>query len=148
MLVNEFENAHFRWAIIVVGGDPLPGSRQLGSTFFLENGWRIRSWEGDHNLTITGNVFTAEGDDPVLPVLGDYTVTVIFNTSVLVEGGKILGAELGIDSVIQLDEVWKLHGLDIDNPLAVTSTSRTAAVIVQTITDAGGGDVTVQRTDT
>lgn len=148
MLVNEFENSHFLEAIRVVGGDPLPGSRQLGSTFFLENGWRIRSWEGDHILTITGNVFTAEGDDPVLPVLGDYTVSVNFNTSVLVEGGKILGAELGIDSVIQLDEVWKLHGLDIENPLAVTSTSRTAAVIVQTITDAGGGDVTVQRTDT
>lgn len=146
MLVDVFVNAAFPEAISVVGGDPLPGDRILGSTFFLENGWRIRSWEGDHILTITGNVFTREGVDPVLPSLGDNKVTVNFNTSTLVEGGRQVGAELGIDSVIQLDEIWKIHGLDIANPLNVTATSRSAADIQQTITDAGGGDVTVTRT--
>jgi len=141
-------NAQFLEAVSVVGGDPLPGSRILGSTFFLENGWKIRSWEGDHILTITGNVFSRDGDDPVLPPLGDFKVTVNFNTSTLVEGGRSVGAELGIDSVIQIDEVWKIHGLDISNPLNVTGTSRNADYIQQTITDNGGGDVTVTRTDT
>ena len=102
-------NAQFLEAVSVVGGDPLPGSRILGSTFFLENGWKIRSWEGDHILTITGNVFSRDGEDPVLPPLGDFKVTVNFNTSTLVEGGRQVGAELGIDSVIQIDEVWKIH---------------------------------------
>jgi len=139
-------NSQFLEAISVVGGDPLPGSRILGSTFFLENGWKIRSWEGDHILTITGNVFARDGSDPVLPPLGDFKVTVNFNTSTLVEGGRQVGAELGIDTVIQIDEVWKIHGLDIANPLSVTSTSRTAADIAQTIADNGGGDVTVTRT--
>jgi hypothetical protein len=141
-------NAKFLSALSVVGGDPLPGARILGSTFFLENGWRIRSWDGDHILTITGNVFTREGEDPVLPSLGNNKITVNFNTSTLVEGGRQVGAELGIDSVIQIDEVWKLHGLDATNPLNVTSTSRNADYIQQTITDNGGGDVTVTRTDT
>jgi hypothetical protein len=146
LLVDEFVNAEFFQALSVVGGDPLPGSRILGSTFFLENGWRIRSWEGDHILTITGNIFTREGEDPVLPTLGLFKVTVNFNTSTLVEGGRSVGAELGINSVLQLDEVWKIHGLDISNPLNVTSTSRNAADIEQTITDNGGGSVTVTRT--
>lgn len=139
-------NSKFLSAVSVVGGDPLPGSRILGSTFFLENGWRIRSWEGNHILTITGNVFTREGEDPVLPTLGTFKVTVNFNTSTLVEGGRSVGAELGLNSVLQLDEVWKIHGLDISNPLSVTSTSRNAADIEQTITDNGGGSVTVTRT--
>ena len=141
-------NSEFLQALSVVGGDPLPGARILGSTFFLENGWRIRSWEGDHILTITGNVFTREGEDPVEPPLGNFKVTVNFNTSTLVEGGRSVGAELGINSVIQLDEVWKIHGLDVNNPLNVTGTSRNADYIQQTITDNGGGDVTVTRTDT
>jgi hypothetical protein len=148
LLIDEQVNSEFLQALSVVGGDPLPGARILGSTFFLENGWRIKSWQGDHILTITGNVFTREGADPVLPSDGDVSVTVNLNTSTLVEGGRSVGAELGIDSVIQLDEVWKIHGLDATNPLNVTSTSRNAAYIEQTITDNGGGDVTVTRTDT
>lgn len=142
------DNAKFLPALTVVGGDPLPGDRILGTTFFLENGWRIRSWEGDHILTITGNVFTREGVDPVRPPLGDFKVTINFNTSSLVEGGRQIGAELGINSVTQVDEVWKIHGLDRNNPLNVTSTKRTADYIDQDITDNGNGDVTVTRKDT
>lgn len=146
-LIDNYTNARYLQALSVVGGDPLPGDRILGSTFFLENGWRIRSWEGNHILSIEGNVFTREGEDPVLPPIGQYKVTVNFVVSTLVEGGRSIGAELGIDSVIQLDEVWKLHGLDISNPLNVTATSRNADYIQQTITDNGSGDVTVTRTD-
>lgn len=147
-LVDSYVNAKYEQALSVVGGDPLPGQRILGSTFFLENGWKIRSWEGEHILTITGNVFSRDGTDPVIPTLKDFKVTVNFNTSTLVEGGRSIGAELGINTVLQIDEVWKIHGLDINNPLNVTGTSRNADYIQQTITDNGGGDVTVTRTDT
>ena len=146
--VQDELNVRYVRAISVIGGDPLPGGRILGSTFFLENGWRIRSWDGDHILTITGNVFTREGDDPVLPTVGNNKVTVNLNTSTLVEGGREVGASLGIDSVEQIDEVWKIHGLDRANPLTVTPTRRTAAEVEQDIADNGSGDVTVTRTDT
>ncbi len=146
-LVNDYTNARYAQALSVVGGDPLPGDRILGSTFFLENGWKIRSWEGDHILTITGNVFSRDGSDPVLPPLGEFKVTVNFNTSTLVEGGRSVGAELGIDSVVRISELWKIHGLDVTNPLNVTSTNRNADYIQQTITDDGSGDITVTRTD-
>lgn len=78
-------NAKWPEAIVAVGGDPLPGNRVLGTTFFLENGWRMRTWEGDHALTVTGNIFTREGDPVFVSTLNPWTITINLNTSTLVE---------------------------------------------------------------
>lgn len=79
------QNAQYEPAISVIGGDPLPGDRALGTTFFLTNGWRMRTWEGDHELTVTGNVFTEEGDSLFIKTLEGWTITINLNTSTLVE---------------------------------------------------------------
>lgn len=147
---NTQTNSKFLEAISVVGGDPLPGNRVLGSTFFLENGWRLRTWNGDHILTVTGNVFTREGDDPFVPTTEDATVTINLNTSTLVETIET-GALAGFDTTQEINELWKLHGLDIDNPLVVTGISRTSGTITQDIdetTPGGQTTTTVTRTDT
>ena len=78
-------NQRYLPAITAIGGDPLPGSRVLGTTYFLENGWRMRTWEGDHSLTINGNIFTREGDAVFVPTLNPWTITINLNTSTLVE---------------------------------------------------------------
>lgn len=78
-------NALYPSAMSVVGGDPLPGSRALGTTFFLENGWKMRTWEGDHELTVTGNFFTRDGSSAFIPTIQPWTITVNLNTSTLVE---------------------------------------------------------------
>ena len=144
VLHPHYTNAEFLEAISVVGGDPLPGDRVLGSTFFLENGWRMRTWDADHILTVTGNLFTREGDDPFVDTLTDVKVTINLNTSTLVETIET-GTLLGLDTQTQMDEVWKIHGLDSTNPMTVTETSRTAGDINQDINDDGGGNVTVTR---
>ena len=82
---NHLENAGYAPAISVVGGDPLPGSRQLGSTFFIENEWKMRTWEGDHSLTVTGNVFSRDGTPIFVNTLLPWTITINLNTSTLVE---------------------------------------------------------------
>lgn len=79
------QNAQYEPAISVIGGDPLPGDRALGTTFFLTNGWRMRTWEGDHELTVTGNVFTEEGESLFVKTLEGWTITINLNTSTLVE---------------------------------------------------------------
>jgi hypothetical protein len=141
-------NALYLQAMSVIGGDPLPGDRILGTTYFLENGWRMRTWEGDHSITLTGNVFTRDGSPIFVPTLRPWTIEVNLNTSTLVEGGRQVGAEIGIDTVLQVDEVHKIHGLNSAAALNVTPTTRTAGEdINQTIDDAGSGDVTVTRTD-
>ena len=79
------QNAQYEEAISVVGGDSLPGDRSLGTTYFLENGWRMRTWEGDHELTVTGNFFTREGVPAFVNTLDSWTITINLNTSTLVE---------------------------------------------------------------
>jgi hypothetical protein len=78
-------NIGYEEAISAIGGDPLPGNRQLGTTYFLENGWRMRTWEGDHELTVTGNVFTRTGVSLFVPTLNPWTITINLNTATLVE---------------------------------------------------------------
>lgn len=78
-------NALYPPALRVVGGDPLPGDRLLGTTFFLQNGWRIRTWEGSHELSVNGNAFTEEGDSLFVDTILPWTIRINLNTSTLVE---------------------------------------------------------------
>ena len=80
------DNLKFQPAFRSVGGDPISDTRNLGATFFLINGWRIRPDEVDHRLTITGNLFTdPAGFSPVVPTLGDFNVIVEYSTSNLID---------------------------------------------------------------
>ena len=84
------DNAKYLPAMRTVGGDPTVAGRSLGATFFLLNGWRIRSWEGSHRLSVTGNLYTEEGVSPYVPVLGPYTVVIESSVSNLVDRFDVL----------------------------------------------------------
>jgi len=90
------QNSRFAQAFSVVGGEPIGGGQFVGTTFFLENGWRIRSWEGDHSLVLEGNLYTREeGQYPFLPVLGTYSVNYIMARSSLVQAIQVGGTTTG-----------------------------------------------------
>ena len=79
------DNAKYKPAIRTVGGDPTTGIKSVAPYFFLTNGWKIRPQEGDHTLTISGNLFVDEpgtyGYNLTIPTIGDYTVTVVLSTT-------------------------------------------------------------------
>lgn len=79
------DNAKFAQAISAIGGDPISGVVSLGSTFFLENGWRIRPYSGNHTLTVSGNLYTREGVSPFVSALGTYNVMVNMARSNLID---------------------------------------------------------------
>lgn len=79
------DNSKYLVALSAIGGDPISDTRSLGTTFFLENGWRIRPFEGSHTLTINGNIFTRTGDAVTIPTLGTYNVNVNLSTSNLID---------------------------------------------------------------
>lgn len=79
MLQNHTQNAAYPQAMRSVGGDPIPGGF-LGSTFFLMNGWKLKTWEGDHQLTINGNYYTEDGSAPFVPT--DQRWNIVINTTV------------------------------------------------------------------
>lgn len=78
--------AKYPQAFSVVGGDPLGGGRRAGVYIFLNNtkGWRLRPYEGDHNLTVTGNLYPLDPDTAFInSTLGNYTVSIRLETSSL-----------------------------------------------------------------
>lgn len=79
------DNSKYPIALSQIGGDEISAGKYLGVTFFLENGWKIRPYEGNHTLTITGNIFSRDGSSPVAHTIGDYNVTVNMSTSNLVD---------------------------------------------------------------
>ena len=98
--VSNIDNSKYLPAFSTIGGNPLPGSR-LGITFLLENGWKIRPYEGDHRLSIEGNLYSADGTDPIADTLGDYKVTVSLMVSNLVNtvgGGSSVIGDIEIDA--------------------------------------------------
>ena len=79
------DNSKYLSAMRAVGGDPISDVKELGSTYFLTNGWRIRPAEWNHRLSIVGNLYTEEGDSPYISTLGSYSVMLISEVSTLVE---------------------------------------------------------------
>ena len=80
-----FELIGLRFPLSAVGGDPLPGDRQLGTTYFLAADWKIRPYEGNHTLNLIGNFFSVDGTPPITDTVGDWRIFVNQETSALVE---------------------------------------------------------------
>ena len=64
----------FKFPIESVGGNPLPGSKFLGATFFLDNDWKIRPYEANHKFNLSGNLFAPDGTSVMIPTIGSYQV--------------------------------------------------------------------------
>ena len=82
------DNAKFFEAFRVIGGDPLGGGLRAGSYFFLQNqyGWRIKPFEEDIIITITGNIFAELPTSPIfIPTVGDFNTSIRLQTSSLTQ---------------------------------------------------------------
>ena len=80
------DNSKFPQALTAIGGESISETQFVGRTYFLENGWRIKTWEGDHVLAVDGNIYTREpGQNPFIPPDGDFAVTVSSTRSNLVD---------------------------------------------------------------
>ena len=66
----EYPNPFWQKEVIsAIGGEPLNDTLNVGSTFFLENGWRIQPAPSKkpYILTVNGNIYTREaGGNPFL----------------------------------------------------------------------------------
>lgn len=117
-------NSGFDLAISQVGGDPTPNGF-LGVTFFLENCWKIRTWEGDHTLNLTGNIFARDGSAVTIPTLNPHSITVSSFVSNLIDVPNIPIAPI-------VAGVW-------DEPIACHLTTGTTG---EALNDAGAASST------
>jgi hypothetical protein len=80
------DNAKYYPAFRFVGGDPITDTQDLGITYFLLNGWRIKPAELSHKLTVVGNLFTdPSGFSAFVDTNGAFTVNTETRVSNLVD---------------------------------------------------------------
>lgn len=112
------DNMKYGMVIRQVGGDDLGSGLSISPYFFLQGDWRVRPLEGNHQLTITGNLFVEGGGVPVVNTLGDYNV--IVNYTVPVQAQGIATGEMIIDTEAIANEVWEhIRALTVTKYLAL-----------------------------
>ena len=87
-------NAGASRALDYVGGEPInPAEGTVVSLYlFLLNGWKIRPYEGDHTLAVTGGTLIGpSGGDPFVSTLGDFTVRIRYEQPVQAIGYSTSG---------------------------------------------------------
>jgi hypothetical protein len=100
-------------AFRVVGGDRRAVDAYLDATFFLINGWRVRPYEGDHELVVNalgGQLlvdFEEGGGAPFVKTLGSYNVFVQYTVSNIVN--KLYTFQPG--DRVNLEEIRDLAGI-------------------------------------
>ena len=123
------------------------GTRTFGRGFYLGNGWKIRPHEAAHDLVLIGNLFLDDGESPglIVPTLGGYTVLGIIERALEVFSVDVAAApSLTAGQAAMLAELYKLAGLQIGDPMRVSTTRRWCDDISLDISESGGV-VTVTR---
>ena len=101
-------------AFTAVGGDPITQTvRTLGTTYFLENGWRIQpaSSGTSYTLTINGNIYTREAGETPFRFANGVSVSLVRSNIVdliTVEALAVAITEADIDNISNAaaDKVW------------------------------------------
>ena len=142
------DNPAYLEAISAIGGEPTP-TGEIGSTFFLENDWKLKPYPGSYRLIVNGNLYSVDGSDPYVPadVIPNFpnNISISSNVSNIID---LVNSNFGSAEAQYLDELHKIHGLRVGYPLIVDPTARTAGPdIEQTITTVGGDNdpVTITR---
>lgn len=74
-------NPMFPPAFRTLGGDDIGGGQKISGYFFLINNWRIRPYEGNHMVSVLGNLSVDGGGNPFIPTVGNYLVSTQIITS-------------------------------------------------------------------
>ena len=119
----------FNFPIGAVGGNPLPGAKDLGTTFFLASDWKIRPYDADHRLIIDGNLYSEDGSDPFLDTLSNYTVRIMQQVSDLVSTVSV-GSGLSTEEHDQLMALPLLIHIEASAILAMKADTNAIAIYV------------------
>lgn len=128
------DNTKYPMAISAIGGDPTVAGQRLGATYFLENGWKIRTWEGDHRLVVTGNIYSRDGLDPFVPTINPHNITITMQVSNLIDQVSTSGGATTVDYAQVASSVWNHANRTLTNMDVVTIASSVWAHASRTLT--------------
>jgi hypothetical protein len=112
------DNSKYLPAISCIGGEPTTNGQSIAPTFFLINGWKIRTWEGPHVLEVNGNLFSDDGSNPFVRTLTPQNISISLKTSSIVtqvekpvaalssiESAQLMSLQ-NVDLVALVDSIW------------------------------------------
>ena len=114
-----------KYPITSTGGDTLPGSKNLGATFFINSDWKIAPHEGSHRFVINGNFYSKDGTSPFNRTIGNYNIFLEQTVSSLVDSTvsqlseieySLYGGGVSIDEINGTTDLVNLAG-SIGNPV-------------------------------
>jgi hypothetical protein len=88
------DNMKYLPAIRTVGGDQLSDTKNLGISYFLQNGWDIHPANENHVLNINGNLYTSPAGLARVHYPDGYTISVEFEVSNLVDSTLVQQTEV------------------------------------------------------
>lgn len=98
----------FRFPLLAIGGQGIGGGQVVSPYIILRYGWKVRPYEGDHTLTVAGNLITDDETTPYATVLGDYQVTIksiVTSNSLTSAANAVSLSQADINSIA--DGVWR-----------------------------------------
>ena len=101
-------NSKYARAFSVVGGDPIDidSGTSVPLYAFLENGWKIRPYEGSHTLNVSDGILLVQGGgDPFVNTLGSYIVRINYQQPVQAIGFNTggSGSTITVDDILDED---------------------------------------------
>ena len=136
------DNTQFVAAFSVEGGTPIGATGLFtGTTYILINGWKVKPADFDHQVFLTGNLFS---DDGIVTVPADTASATVFINSSVAAQGIATGSGVPADLQAKIEELWQMRGLDVNNPVTVTPAQEISGAIDITIT--GDGETTSTAT--
>lgn len=153
-VARDLYSAWKRWAVIpgngkwlqafaVEGGTPIGATGLFtGTTFILINGWKIKPADFDHQVILSGNLFS---DDGITSLPADTASATVFINSSVAAQGIATGSGVPAELQAKIEELWQMRGLDVNNPVTVTETEETSGSIEMDITGDGETTSTLTR---
>lgn len=96
----------FAFPLLAIGGQPIGGGQVISPYIMLRYGWKVRPYEGDHTLTVAGNLITDDETTPFASVIGDYQViikSIVSSNSLTASGANVSATDLANIA----DGVWE-----------------------------------------
>lgn len=112
--IVQSDNSKYLPAMAAIGGDQISSTKFLGTTFFLENGWKIKPYGWNHTLTISGNLYSRDGSSPFVSADGSYNIAINMTTSNIIDTISTSGGGTAtVDNAAIASAVWNKLLTDI-----------------------------------
>lgn len=140
------ENGRWLPGVRTVGGDPTVAGEFAGDIYFLINGWKL--YLDITKVKITGVLFSDDFDTAYYNLDGapQFPAKV---SSVVTGAAQIANSDTlasnNADILSKVIELWKVMGLDLNNPKTITNSSITVNGITLTIGQPDTETTTVTR---